>query len=101
VGFDYDRLGVELATLKKSHPDKLDVEVRSEDQIPFDILVHTMDVARTAGFRDLSLLDAAAGGLRLQLGRAGGAGEGGAGDAEVEDGLQVAAAHAEEGDQRV
>jgi biopolymer transport protein TolR len=62
LGLDYPRLAVELAALKQRHPDKLDAEVRSEDQIPFDALVQTMDVARGAGFRDLSLLDAAAGG---------------------------------------
>jgi biopolymer transport protein ExbD len=61
-GLDYRRLGVELAALKQAHPDKLDAEVRSEDQISFDVIVQTMDVARSAGFRDLSLLDAAAGG---------------------------------------
>jgi len=56
---DYAALSVEMAAVKKTHPDRTDVQVISADGIVFDSLVRTMDAAMTAGFPDLSLLDAA------------------------------------------
>ena len=61
--YDYEKLGTELKKLKDSHPDKNDVQVASEDQIKFDILVRTMDTALTARFPDLSLIDAGGAGI--------------------------------------
>jgi biopolymer transport protein ExbD len=61
--YDYEKLAGELKKLKDSHPDKNDVQVASEDQIKFEILVRTMDTALTARFPDLSLIDAGGAGI--------------------------------------
>ena len=58
---DYATLAVELAAVKRAHPDKTDVQVISADDIVFDTLVRTMDATMSAGFPDLSLLDAVPG----------------------------------------
>ena len=55
---DFATLGVELAAVKRTHPDRTDVQVVSADDIVFDTLVRTMDATMSAGFPDLSLLDA-------------------------------------------
>jgi biopolymer transport protein TolR len=55
---DYAALAVELAAVKRTHPDRTDVQVISADSIVFDTLVRTMDATMNAGFPDLSLLDA-------------------------------------------
>jgi biopolymer transport protein ExbD len=52
---DYATLGVELAALKRTHPDRTDAQVLSGDGVAFDSLVRTMDTTVTAGFPDLSL----------------------------------------------
>ena len=54
---DYEGLTTALKGLKDTHPDKTDIQVLSEDQIQFDSLVKTMDVAMAAGFPNISLLD--------------------------------------------
>jgi biopolymer transport protein TolR len=59
--FDYATLAVELEAIKRTHPDRTDVQVVSADDIVFDTLVRTMDATMTAGFPDLSLLDAISG----------------------------------------
>ena len=61
--YDYEKLAGELKKLKDSHPDKNDVQVASEDTIKFDVLVRTMDVALTARFPDISLIDAGGAGI--------------------------------------
>ena len=61
--YDYEKLGTELKKLKDAHPDKGDVQVASEDQIKFDVLVRTMDTALTARFPDISLIDAGGAGI--------------------------------------
>jgi len=58
---DFATLGVELAAVKRTHPDRTDVQVVSADDIVFDSLVRTMDATMSAGFPDLSLLDAISG----------------------------------------
>src|SRR3954470_18814215 len=58
---DYATLAFELAAVKRAHPDKTDVKVVSADDIVFDTLVRTMDATMSAGFPDLSLLDAVPG----------------------------------------
>ena len=61
--FDTGRLRSELEALKRRFPDKTDVQVASEDAIKFEVLIETMDAVMTAGFPDVSLLDAGAGAL--------------------------------------
>ena len=61
--YDFEKLAEELKKIKDGHPDKTDVQVASEDQIKFDILVRTMDAALTARFPDLSLIDAGGAGI--------------------------------------
>ncbi len=58
---DYATLAFELAAVKRAYPDKTDVQVVSADDIVFDTLVRTMDATMSAGFPDLSLLDAVPG----------------------------------------
>jgi len=61
--YDFEKLGTELKKLKDAHPDKGDVQVASEDQIKFEVLVRTMDTALTARFPDISLIDAGGAGI--------------------------------------
>ncbi len=61
--YDYEKLGTELKKLKEANPDKTDIQVASEDQIKFEILVKTMDTALTARFPDISLIDAGGAGI--------------------------------------
>jgi biopolymer transport protein ExbD len=56
--FDFAALAGELASVKRTHPDRTDAQVLSADGIVFDNLVRTMDATMSAGFPDLSLLDA-------------------------------------------
>ena len=58
---DYAALAGELKRLKRSYPDKTDVQVLSADAIRFESLIKTMDAAMASGFPDISLLDAASG----------------------------------------
>jgi biopolymer transport protein TolR len=55
---DFARLAEELEAVKRARPDVTDLQILSEDGIIFDTLVKTMDVAMSAGFPGLSLLDA-------------------------------------------
>ena len=55
---DYATLAVELAAVKRAHPDRTDAQVISADNVAFDSIVRTMDATMSAGFADLSLLDA-------------------------------------------
>ena len=61
--YDFERLGTELKKAKDAHPDKNDITVSSEDQIIFDTIIRTMDVALTARFADVSLVDSASAGI--------------------------------------
>jgi biopolymer transport protein TolR len=61
--YDFEKLGTELKKLKDAHPDKGDLQVASEDQIKFEVLVRTMDTALTARFPDISLIDAGGAGI--------------------------------------
>jgi biopolymer transport protein ExbD len=61
--YDVEKLGAELKKMKESHPDKNDILVASEDAIKFETLVKTMDVALTARFMDISLIDAGGAGI--------------------------------------
>ena len=55
---DFATLATELAAVKQSHPDRTDAQVVSADNVAFDSIVRTMDTTMSAGFGDLSLLDA-------------------------------------------
>src|SRR6266700_5605771 len=56
---DFAALTDELKGLKKTYPDKNDVQVLSADAIQFDALVKTMDAALASGFPEISLPDPA------------------------------------------
>jgi biopolymer transport protein TolR len=58
---DYATLAAELTAVKRGHPDRTDAQVISSDGIVFDKIVRTMDATMSAGFPDLSLLDAVPG----------------------------------------
>jgi len=58
---DYATLATELAAVKRLHPDQRDAQVIATDGVVFDKIVRTMDATMSAGFPDLSLLDAAPG----------------------------------------
>ncbi len=55
--YDYARLGEVLAKAKTDHPDKGDVTVKSDDAVIYNRIIHTMDVAVGAGFKDIGLQD--------------------------------------------
>jgi hypothetical protein len=61
AAYDYAKLVDELKVVKDTHPDNDALQILSEDGIAFEILIKTMDAAMSAGFPDLSLLDAAGG----------------------------------------
>ena len=61
--YDYEKLGSELKKIKEPHADKGDIQVASEDEIKFEALVKTMDVALSARFPDISLIDAGGAGI--------------------------------------
>jgi biopolymer transport protein ExbD len=58
---DYATLAVEMAAIKRANPDRTDAQVISADSVVFDKIVRTMDATMSAGFPDLSLLDAVPG----------------------------------------
>jgi biopolymer transport protein ExbD len=61
--YDFEKLREELKTIKRSHPDKNDIHVASEDTIKYEHLVHTMDTCLDAQFQDISLTDVGAAAL--------------------------------------
>jgi biopolymer transport protein TolR len=61
--YDLEKLGSELKKIKDTHADKNDIQVASEDTIKFEVLVRTMDVALSARFPDISLIDAGGAGI--------------------------------------
>jgi biopolymer transport protein TolR len=61
--YDFERLAVELKKAKDALPDKNDVQVASDDNIVFDVLIRAMDAALTARFPDISLMDAGGAGI--------------------------------------
>ena len=58
---DYATLAAEMAAIKGANPDRTDAQVISADSVVFDKIVRTMDATMSAGFPDLSLLDAVPG----------------------------------------
>lgn len=61
--YDFEVLGRELKKAKDANPNKNDVQVASEDQIKFDVLIQTMDTALSSRFPDISLIDTGAAGI--------------------------------------
>ena len=47
-GYDYDALSKKLSEIKDSYPDKTDVSILLESEIPYDTLVQVMDRVRVA-----------------------------------------------------
>lgn len=48
TGYDYDALSKKLTEIKDSYPDKTDVAILLESEIPYDTLVQVMDRVRIA-----------------------------------------------------
>jgi biopolymer transport protein TolR len=61
--YDLEKLAAELKKIKETHADKNDIQVASEDTIKFETLVRTMDVALSARFPDISLIDSGGAGI--------------------------------------
>jgi biopolymer transport protein ExbD len=61
--YDLEKLASELKKIKDTHADKNDIQVASEDTIKFEVLVRTMDVALSARFPDISLIDSGGAGI--------------------------------------
>ena len=61
--YDLEKLASELKKIKETHADKNDIQVASEDTIKFETLVRTMDVALSARFPDISLIDSGGAGI--------------------------------------
>ncbi|MBT6208954.1 MAG: biopolymer transporter ExbD [Woeseia sp.] len=49
-GYDYEALSKKLSEIKESYPDKTDVSILLEPDIPYDTLVQVMDRVRVAEF---------------------------------------------------
>jgi biopolymer transport protein ExbD len=47
-GYDYDALSKKLSEIKDSYPDKTDVSILLESEIPYDTLIQVMDRVRVA-----------------------------------------------------
>ncbi len=47
-GYDFEALSAKLAEIKESYPDKTDVSILLESEIPYDTLVQVMDRVRVA-----------------------------------------------------
>jgi len=47
-GYDYEALSKKLSEIKESYPDKTDVSILLESEIPYDTLVQVMDRVRVA-----------------------------------------------------
>ncbi|MSP59908.1 MAG: biopolymer transporter ExbD [Myxococcales bacterium] len=55
--YDYAKLGEILTKAKTDHPDKTDIAVKSDDSVIYSRIIHTMDVAVGAQFKDIGLQD--------------------------------------------
>ena len=55
--YDYNRLADVLKEAKAQYPDKTDIQIKSDDAVIYNKLIHTMDVALSAKFTDVSLAD--------------------------------------------
>jgi biopolymer transport protein TolR len=55
--YDYTKLADVLKDAKSQYPDKNDIMVKSDDAIMYQKVIHTMDIALSAHFADVSLGD--------------------------------------------
>ena len=55
--YDYTRLADVLKEAKAAYPDKNDIQIKSDDTVIYNKLIHTMDIALSARFSDVSLGD--------------------------------------------
>ena len=55
--YDYVRLADVLKEAKGQYPDKMDIQIKSDDAIIYNKIIHTMDIALSAKFVDVSLGD--------------------------------------------
>lgn len=59
--YDYAKLGEILAQAKKDHPDKEDMNIKSDDTVIYDKVIKAMDVVISSHFPNISLSDKGAG----------------------------------------
>ena len=59
--YDYTKLAEILAQAKKDHPDKEDMNIKSDDAVIYDKVIKAMDVVISAHFPNISLSDKGAG----------------------------------------
>jgi biopolymer transport protein ExbD len=55
--YDYTKLADVLKDTKTAYPDKNDIQVKADDEVVYNKIIRTMDVALSAKFPDLSLSD--------------------------------------------
>jgi biopolymer transport protein ExbD len=55
---DYEELGKKLRELKQAYPAKLDIIVRSQNQVPYKDLIGTMDTCLKNEFKNISVAGA-------------------------------------------
>lgn len=55
--YDYIRLADVLKDAKAANPDKRDIQVKSDDEVIYDNVIHTIDVVLANKFPDVSLSD--------------------------------------------
>ena len=60
--YDYVKLSETVQKAKADLPDKTDSNIKSDDEILYAKIIHTMDVVLTAGFHDVALTDKGQGG---------------------------------------
>ena len=60
--YDYTKLGEILKKTKTDYPEKTDLAIKADDNVVYDKIVRTMDVALTERFPDIALSDKGQGG---------------------------------------
>jgi biopolymer transport protein ExbD len=55
--YDWTKLADILKDAKTAYPDKTDIAVKSDDNVIYKKVIHSMDVAISAGFHDIALSD--------------------------------------------
>jgi biopolymer transport protein ExbD len=55
--YDYAKLAEIMAAAKKDHPDKEDMNIKSDDAVVYNKVIKTMDVVISAHFPNISLSD--------------------------------------------
>ena len=55
--YDYSKLADVLKDAKTAYPDKNDLQVKADDKVLYNKIIHTMDIAVSAHFPDIGLSD--------------------------------------------